>query len=101
MARRIALDVAEDEHGRRGLFEADLIERADLKIGVGAIDVFEIADLLGEFQALAEIAQGLDHHGLAIAHRLVHAFSPLAPPTYLLLVSRIPSASLRAFGATQ
>ena len=60
------------------VFEAQLIERADLELGVGTVDVFEIAHLLGEFQAFAQVAERFLGSRLAIAQRFVHGFTPSA-----------------------
>ncbi len=58
------------------LLEAELVERANLKLGIGAVDELDIADLLGEFERLAQVSHRFEHHGLAIVERLVHLWSP-------------------------
>src|SRR5215467_12407858 len=103
MAGRIAFDVAEDQDRRRVLFEAQLIERADLEVWVGAVDIFDVPHLLGEFERLAQIAQRFEHDCFAIADRFVHRLflpgSDEAGPvmmTDLGVVSRQPFDPLAA-----
>src|SRR5262249_24627271 len=72
MAGRIAFDVAEEQDRRRVLFEAQLIERADLEVWVGAVDIFDVPHLLGDFERLAQIAQRFEHDCFPIADRFVH-----------------------------
>src|ERR1043166_859716 len=76
---REALDVAEDEDGRGGLLEADLVERADLEVWIGSVDVFEVAHVLGEFQRLAQVRKCLGHHSFAFVEPVVHELPPLSP----------------------
>src|SRR5262249_9537189 len=104
MAGRIALDIAEDQDRRRVLFEAQLIERADLEIGVGAVDIFDVPHLLGEFERLAQIAQSFEHDGFAIADRFVHRLflpcSDEAGPVMMTDLGFLSRRPLDPFAAT-
>jgi len=60
---RKALDLAEQEDRRGGLAQTELIERAHLEMRIGALDDLELADLLRDLEALAQVAERREAHG--------------------------------------
>src|SRR6185312_15007657 len=64
---RIALDVAEQDDGRLLFLEAELVERAELELGIGPLDDLQIADLGRELDAFAQIAECREAHRLLVA----------------------------------
>jgi hypothetical protein len=54
-ARRIALDVIEEDRGRILRLRGDFRERADLEVPVGALDPSKLADLVRPLYPTAQI----------------------------------------------
>ena len=54
---RVPLDLAEQQHRRHRLLQRQLVERAHFQMGVGAFDDLQLADLLGDGQAPAQVGE--------------------------------------------
>ena len=59
--------------GGTGFCRRQLVERAHLQMRVGAFDDFQLADLVGDRQALAQV--GKRGEALGLIDRLVHEFN--------------------------